>query len=210
MKGLLSILFILVWIIGLHAQEIPPIIEQRLELTVEADETETEDDSFLQQLEYYKKNPVHLNTVTSDVLVNLRVLSPLQVYHFLNYRRLFGDFSSIFELQAVPLWDLETIKTLLPYITVTGTPFHKDDLLSRLKGGDHYVLGRVSQVLEKSQGYKKTSGNYYEGSRQHLMMRYRYRFKNSLQYGVVMDKDAGEGLHSGKAWHLKKAQILPV
>src|SRR5690606_37536040 len=61
---------------------------------------------------------------------------------------------------------------------------------------DQYLLARVSQVLEKSQGYIKTTGSFYEGSRQHIMMRYRYRYKNSLQYGVVMDKDAGESFFS--------------
>ena len=196
MKFLLSILCLLGWIFILHAQEIPPVIEQRLELTVEADEMETEDDQFLQQLEYFKKNPIHLNSVTADVLINLRILSPLQIHHFLNYRKLFGDFTSIYELQAIPLWDLETIKIIIPFITIAGKEFNKENFLSRFKGGDQYVLGRVSQILEKSQGYIKTSGSFYEGSRQHVMMRYRYRYKNSLQYGVVMDKDAGESFFS--------------
>ena len=196
MKFLLSILFVLIWVIIIHGQEIPPVIEQRLELTVEADELETEDDHFLQQLEYFRTNPIQLNTVTSDVLINLRILSPLQIHHFLNYRKLFGKITSIYELQAIPLWDLETIKTLLPFVTITGNEFNKEEFAGRFSGGDQYILGRVSQVLEKSQGYKKTSGSFYEGSRQHIMMRYRYRYKNSLQYGVVMDKDAGESFFS--------------
>lgn len=196
MKFLLSILFVLIWVIIIHGQEIPPVIEQRLELTVEADELETEDDHFLQQLEYFRTNPIQLNTVTSDVLINLRILSPLQIHHFLNYRKLFGEITSIYELQAIPLWDLETIKTLLPFVTITGNEFNKEEFAGRFSGGDQYILGRVSQVLEKSQGYKKTSGSFYEGSRQHIMMRYRYRYKNSLQYGVVMDKDAGESFFS--------------
>ncbi len=196
MKTLLFIGCFFGGISPLYAQEIPPVVEQRLELTVEADEIETEDDLFLQQLEYYKRNPININTVSLDVLINLRILSPLQIHHFLNYRKLFGDIISIYELQAIPLWDVNTINSILPYVTILDKEFKKEDFASRFRGGDQYLLGRVSQVLEKSQGYIKTSGSYYEGSRQHLMMRYRYRYKNSLQYGVVMDKDAGESFFS--------------
>ena len=112
MKNLVVTIFFLSGLVPLNAQDIPPVIEQRLELTIEADESETEDDQFIQQLEYYKKNPLNLNTVTQELLINLRILSPLQIHHFLNYRKLFGELSSIYELQAVPLWDIETIKNI--------------------------------------------------------------------------------------------------
>ena len=47
----------------LYAQESPvSTIEQQLENLTDADQSETEDDSYLQQLEQFRKNPVNLNT----------------------------------------------------------------------------------------------------------------------------------------------------
>lgn len=42
-----------------------------------------------------------------------------------------------------------------------------------------------------------TTANYYPGSPQRYFFRYKYQFKNLLQYGVVADKDAGEQLFKG-------------
>jgi hypothetical protein len=54
---------------------------------------------------------------------------------------------------------------------------------------------RGAQVLEKSKGYLLDSSNaknYYPGSPQKLLVRYKYKFGNLLQYGFTAEKDAGE------------------
>ena len=43
-----------------------------------------------------------------------------------------------------------------------------------------------------------TPGTKYLGSRQRLFFRYRYQYKNLLQFGVTGEKDAGEQFFSGK------------
>ena len=177
------------------------IIEQQLEAITEInDDNETEDDSFLQQLQQFLKDPVNLNTADASLLKELVILSPVQIQNFILYRNLFGKLINIYELQAVPGWDIRTIQRLRPYVTVNNNAAIITSLKERLKGGTNTILIRLSQVLEKSKGYKLnaiTANNFYQGSPQKLFVRYKYQYKNLLQFGVVGEKDAGETFFKG-------------
>ena len=176
-------------------------VEQQLEnITENNEDMETEDDSYQQELLEYQKNPINLNTVPESVLKELRILSPVQIQSLLIYRQLLGNLISIYELQAVPGFDIATIQRLRPYIKVSNQPDILGSVSDRLRGGDNTILVRVTQVLEKSKGYlvDPASGrNFYPGSPQKLYVRYRYNYKNLLQYGVVGEKDAGEQFFKG-------------
>jgi Helix-hairpin-helix motif len=186
-----------------RAQENPVIInntEQQMEdLTAGNDDNETEDDTWLQQLDDLRKHPVNLNTAGEEELKLLRLLTPLQINNLFVYRRLFGPLVHIYELQAVPGWDVETIRKLLPFITVSNVQGFTESLTLRLRGGEHSLLGRVSQTLERQKGFvdSTSTGNFYPGSRQRILLRHRYTYKNLLQYGFTAEKDPGEQLFKG-------------
>ena len=166
-------------------QDIPPATEQQLENLTDAEQAETEDDSYLQQLEQFRKNPVNLNTADATELKELRILTDLQIDNLNSYRKLFGKLINIYELQAVPYWDVNTIRRLLPFVTVESPLSIKEDFNHRIKDGDHSLLLRISQVLEKSRGLdKSTPGTKYTGSPQRIFFRYHYIYKNLLQFGV--------------------------
>ena len=176
-------------------------VEQQLENVTENNEdSETEDDSYLQQLNQLQRNPVNINFADEIFFKELRVLSPMQIKNLLAYRAVLGNLISIYELQAVPGWDLATIQKIRPYITVNSAPGLMEDFGARLREGDHFILVRVSQTLEKSKGYLLDSSqakNFYSGSPQRLFVRHKYVYKNLLQYGVVGEKDAGEEFLKG-------------
>lgn len=199
MRKLLLILFIIPCSLFIVAQETPAsTTEQQLENLTDADQSETEDDSYLQQLEQFRKNPVNLNEADENDLKELRILSGLQIQNFLLYRKLFGKFISIYELQAIPSWDISTIKKLLPFIIVDDALSINEEFSKRLKNGGQTLLIRFSQVLEKSKGFDEaTTGTKYLGSPQKIFFRYRFQYKNLLQYGLVGDKDAGEQFFKG-------------
>ena len=179
-------------------QDIPPSTEQQLENLTDADQAETEDDSYLQQLEQFRRNPLNLNTAEINELRELRILTDLQIANFISYRRLFGKFISIYELQAIPTWDVFTLRKLLAFITIASPVSLKDDLAMRFKGGNHSLLFRFAQVLEKQKGFDKSStGTKYLGNPQRLFLRYRYVYKNLLQFGFAGDKDSGEQFFNG-------------
>lgn len=193
---------------SLLAQELPPepvppttSAEQQLEnITENNEDIETEDDSYLQQLYELQKHPVNINVLDESLLKEFRMLTPIQVQNLLSYRSLLGNLINIYELQAIPGWDLATIQKIRPYITVSDRLRMADDMTRRLSDGDHSLLLRATQTLEKSKGYLLDSSNatnFYPGSPQRVFVRYKYTYKNLLQYGVVGEKDAGEEFFKG-------------
>lgn len=197
MKVALAIFVLCSAVAPVIAQEIPTATEQQLENLADATETETEDDSYWQAMEYYRRHPVNLNTADETELKELRLLNDLQISNFIIYRRLLGKIISLYELQAIPSWDVPVIRKLIPFITI-HSPASKDDFIQRFKGGEHIFLARISQVLERSAGFDtSSSANKYLGSPQRVFVRYRYNYKNILQYGITGDKDAGEQFFKG-------------
>lgn len=183
----------------LYGQEIPPASEQQLENQTDVDQGETEDDAWLQDMEQFRKNPLNINTAEAEELKQLRIITDLQIASLISYRNLFGNFISVYELQAVPAWDISTIKKILPFIAVASPVSLADEAGKRFRDGEHSFLLRMSQVLEKSRGFdKSTSGTKYLGSPQRIFFRHRYNCKNLLQFGIAGDKDAGEQFFKGK------------
>ena len=173
--------------------------EQQLENLAGQLETETEDDSFLQSLLQFTKNKINLNTAGQGEFRELKMLTDLQIQNILKYRQLLGNFISVYELQSVPSVDIETIQKILPYIRVGNIETLGENLSNRFSDGQHSMLLRAQQVLETSDGFSRPDSvvNRYYGSRQRVFLRYKYVYRNLLQYGLVGDKDAGEQFFKG-------------
>jgi hypothetical protein len=193
---------LVIWLVAqglaVTAQEKPPtpVNEQQLEMQAEREEGVTEDDSQWQQLEYFQKHPLNLNVASESELKNLRLLTDLQISNFLLYRNLLGPLLHINELQAVPAWDVITIKQLLPYITVSDQKSITASLGERFRHGEQTLLLRFAQTVNTSSEAAKTT-NSYLGSSAAVLTRYKYNYKNLLQYGITGDKDAGEQFFKG-------------
>lgn len=181
--------------------EPPTTIEEQLEnLTESNEDAVTEDDSYLQDMMYFINHPINLNYADEGLLQQLNLLTPIQISNLLLYRKAFGNFLHIYEIQAVPAWDVLTIRKVLPYVTVSEKANVIGSVSSRLKGGEHTLLVRGTQVMEKSKGYlldSSSAKNYYPGSPQKVLVRYKYKYKNTLQYGITAEKDAGEQFFKG-------------
>lgn len=171
--------------LNMYAQEIPSSTQEQLEILADAGLAEDIDPEQLQQ------EKISVNKVGANELGRLNILSPLQIESFLNYRRQFGAFISIYELQAIPNWDIALIKRLFPLLILENEQNVLKDFKQRLKGGQHQIILRASQLLSNETNDK------YKGRMQHLYMRYKYSYKNLLQFGWVGDKDAGEQFFRG-------------
>ncbi len=194
----LIIIFLLTYSVS-YAQEQENIIaalEQYAELMAE-EGVEKQGGSLMLQLENLKKHPINLNRANADDLKELPELSDLQIESFLSYRRLFGDLLNIYELQAIPTWNINTIQKLLPFITVVRNTSLANS--ERWNNGSHAILIRSSRILEKSLGYtsQSDSSTRFMGTADRLMIRYSYNYRNLLQWGISGDKDAGERLFKG-------------
>src|ERR1044071_5751908 len=112
------------------SQGLPPPEEQQLENIAINEENTAEDDSYLQQSANWRNHPVNLNTADKDELAELRILNDLQIESLIRYRKLLGPIIDIHELQAIPAWDIPTIRKLLPFVTIiyslsAGKELHK-------------------------------------------------------------------------------------
>ena len=202
LNALFFILFISMHTNAQVTEPVTPNTEQQLEnITENNEDIEIEDDSYLQQMVQYINDPINLNTADAAELNQLRILSPVQIQHFILYRNLVGKLIDLYELQAVPGWDIATIQKIRPYIIVSLQASVAATLKKRLQNGDKSLLIRISQVPERSKGYlldSSTATNFYPGSPQKLLFRYKYMYKNLFQYGIVAEKDAGEQFFKGK------------
>ncbi len=153
----------------------------------------------------YFANPLNLNTATRAELASLYILSDNQINNFFKHRAKNGDLLSIYELQAIEDFDLETIAKLLPFVTVSETTFQQDNrsLLKKiLEEPNKFLFYRHLRTLEQKEGYKiltpadtLNNGQFktrYAGSPDQVYMRFRVSHSKDFSLGFTLEKDAGE------------------
>lgn len=172
--------------------------QQKLEELSRRSDAEQEDDSYVQNLQSLLKHPLNLNTASREDLEELIVLDEVQITQFLLYRRLLGKLISLYELQAIPGWSLQAIRSVLPYVGLSG-PRPAETLQQRFSGGSPSLLLRWGRTLEKAAGYRTApdSTRHYLGSPDKFYLRYQYRYQQLLQWGLLGEKDAGEPFFKG-------------
>jgi hypothetical protein len=197
MKYVMGIAFVAGAACYAQAQQPADQLQNALENMAEETDQVTENDEMWQQLQAYRRHPLDLNEITADELYDFPFLSSLQIQSLLQYRKLLGDFISIYELQAVPQFDLKTIRQLLPYVFVGDrNPFETSYRLPDFfHHGEWNMLLRYKRMVEKGKGYlkKDSLGNtHYLGDPNALFLRIRYQFSGHLSIGITADQDAGE------------------
>lgn len=141
--------------------------------------------------------PLDLNTCSRDELSATYLLTELQLNSFFRYRSNFGKFLSIYELQAIPEFDLTTIYKILPFVAVIPT---NRKLWNGLNNPtDNYLLIRTELLREEKRGAtdkapKSRDGTLqrFEGSPVQWYARYRYSRSRDFSFGLTMEKDEGE------------------
>jgi hypothetical protein len=190
--------------VGLLAQ--PPETENKTEQAFEnlADNTETEDnddDNYLQFLENKKNFKIDLNKASFTDLKEFYFINDIQANAFIQYRKKLGYFISVYELQAIPYWDAETVRKILPFATVNKNTNLIEAFSDRWRNGSYQFVTRVTRIAEISRGYTlkpPQASSYYLGSPERVFFRAKYNYKNLLQYGILGEKDAGEQFKFGK------------
>ncbi len=174
-------------------------LQQLIEMRAEELEGEVDFTDLYYWLNYFYEHPLNLNRASQEDLQHLYILTPAQIQAILNHRKQFGEFISIYELQAVHDFDLHTIEKILPFITVNTNIESKQYSVKHVftKGRNDLLL-RHTQTLEEEAGYNYPNEKYrFKGSPYGLQLRYNYRFSNILSYGLTAEKDAGEEFFRG-------------
>jgi hypothetical protein len=183
------------------------IIEQRIEdIADDNQETTVDYTNLFDDLQYYYEYPLNLNTATREDLAKLNLLTDVQINSLREHIIRNGKLISILELQAIDNFDMETIKTILPFVKVKSELDSPHiGLKDIFKNSKSELFLRGSRVLQEQVGYTpidsaelaKSPNKRYLGSPEHLYMRYRFRFGNNISAGFTADKDPGEEFFTG-------------
>lgn len=136
--------------------------------------------------------PYDINKVTADELSSLYILSDTQIQSLLTYRQNLGPFISLYELQAVPGFNLETIQNILPFLVLPDKSFSFKDALQTPT--QHFLMLRSGKLLETQKGFKAENNSpaKYVGKPWNGYLRYRYARTGAYSVGLTIEKDAGE------------------
>jgi len=159
-------------------------------------DTDANYDDLYENLLQLISSPLNLNKATAEEFRFIKILSESQIDHLLNYRREHGKFISVYELQAIPEFELATLHKLAPFVTVKDevNTLHPSLLKRIKKEGDNYVLVRYERTLQNKRGFEnqEPEDSRFSGSPDKLYMRFRSSRPGDFSIGFTAEKDPGE------------------
>jgi hypothetical protein len=185
-------------------QEEPQISEemkQSMEMQTEAGLAEDADYSVLLENKTYSlSHPIRLNNASREELEESGLFSDIQVNNLITYMKKNGKLISIYELQAIPGFDLPEIRTLFKHLCIDSyTAEAKVPILSQMHAGAHTITGRAGRIVELQKGYTshaQSSSSHYVGNPWKMFLAYRFSAA-SVSWSLCGQKDAGEEFFKG-------------
>ncbi len=160
MKQIQTIWLIILLLLGyqsIHAQTYPKKdidIEAFVEEFFALQDEELNYEDLYENLLLLYANPINLNNTTADELKSIYILSPLQINSLLEHIQTKGKLLSIYELQAIPNFDINTIYRLLPFVTVTDNIGDNRPLWKKIQTEKSaYFMLRHARTWETRRGY---------------------------------------------------------
>ena len=204
-KSKLLLFFLFGWKgISLFAQEENnALVEQRIE-TISSfmeDGSDVDYSSLTEDLTYFARHPINLNTADALSLQSLLVLSDTQINALFKHIDCYGKLKSIFELQSVVGMDLPTIRWLQLFVYVNEDDGFSDFSFRRLREeGTHDMMLRSKRTLQEQAGFIPdpfTGKKNFLGSEYGTYMRYRFQYRRNILVGMTFENDVGEPLRNG-------------
>lgn len=141
-------------------------------------------------------NPLNINTANAEQLRFLNLLTEAQVQNLIHYRTENGPLLSIYELQAVPGFDLPDILRIVPFFVVSSPAkvFDRSFFDRLTEKGNSYFIMRYDRTLETKAGFTNAVSEPYQfkGSEDKLYMRFHSVRPGEYSFGFTVEKDAGE------------------
>lgn len=156
--------------------------------------------ALIERLEDIYNNPINLNIATREDLLDLDFLSSEQADSILSTRERLRIFSSPGDLMTVRGLSFRERRWLSLFIMLGDTIQEPPSRWKPYYDGRHTIESRWDIPLYKRAGFQvkskeeliKNRNKVYLGSPMAHTLRYRYTWKNQIQYGVTLQKDSGE------------------
>ncbi len=209
---LISVIFIFILVPVLHGQQpdhqhiIEELIGELVEELTVMEMPGIDPGMLYEELLYYARYPIDINTAFAEELENLPFINELQIANLAEYRRAYGDLVTVHELLYIEGFSQDDIRKILPFITVGETIDSYDLTPTRvLRHGRHQYFLRFQQILQEQRGYSAITdsalaaspNSRYLGSPLKIYNRYQFSYRNQVQAGLVAEKDAGEEFLKG-------------
>ncbi len=181
-------------------------IEELIENISENSDSEIDFTSLYEDLNFYYRNPLNINTATREDLEKIQFLNENQIDAILEYIKKYGKMLSIYELQLVDGFEKDDIQRLIPFVNVVEENDLQPFLLKNaLKYGKHELFLRNRFVVEPQKGFSPISdsaltaspNSRFLGNKYNYYVKYKYHYKNKLFFGFTAEKDAGEEFFKG-------------
>ena len=189
------------------ANALNELLIEQVERLAEDGDDDADYEDLLDNYIFYSENPVNLNSDEVMRLVELRLLNLFQYNELQKYRRYYGDFLFLAELEMVEGFDEQTIDIIAPIVYIgTDRGGDKITLKKMARYGKHQIVGRYEQILESQAGYADISdsallakpNSRFLGCPQRYQLRYTYNYRNKIRAGFVLEKDPGEMFFTDK------------
>ena len=167
-------------------QNVSDIISESNDNFAKEEQTEADDEIPI-ELQRLIDHPIEINSGEIEILVQLNLISQKQNEALEQHIRKFGKLIALQELQVIDEFDPQTIRSILPYIEITGRPAADDE--------------SQSFTFRFQQQVKDYIPADFQGDPTKLTLKYRGNFNGNISCAVLAEKDPGEKVifGSGKA-----------
>ena len=138
----------------LSTEALNQLLIEQVERLAEDSDDDIDYEDLLENFIFFSENPVNLNSEETMRLVELRLLSVFQYEELQQYRRYYGDFLFLEELEMVEGFDEQTLTIIRPLVCIIQDQSKDKNTLNKMaRYGKHQIVGRYEQILERQQGY---------------------------------------------------------
>ncbi len=169
-----------------------------IEAMIENSETSDDLNDLYEQVQFYIKHPVNINTADLDELYKIPCISPLKIQSISEHRILYGAVKNKYELQTIEGFTITDIDFLCLFVIFEPSmPSLKS--IFKPESPSHTISVQTYRTLQKSEGYlyPNSNPNKYQGSPNRLVLRVNSRINSKISFGINSEKDAGELLKNG-------------
>ena len=169
-----------------------------IEAMIENSETSDDLNDLYEQVQFYIKHPININTSDLDELYKIPCISPIKIQSIIEHRTLYGPIKNKYELQTIDGFSFIDIDFLSLFVLFESTiPSLKS--VFKPESPSHTISTQTYRTTQKSEGYlyPNSNPNKYQGSPYRLVLRVNARINSKISYGINSEKDAGERLKNG-------------
>jgi len=172
-------------------------MEQVIESIAGSEDVDIDNAILLEDMTTNAENPLNVNLATEEALTKLNLLDFNQIQNLISYRKKYGFFVSVYEMNAVEGFTPEIVASLSPFFTFE---IPSDSLIKARRRIKENLIARVKCSFPLAKGYRSASdgkGAAYPGLPFSLYNRFHLEIPDKLEFGLIADNDAGEQFFKG-------------